>query len=384
MKKEISFFIMICLVLLLITCKKDKTVTNEPPKLSYDNIIVSAEYTNSTTIPIVNGYAAGYYCSINDEISFTALATDNENDKIIYQWQCSGGAFLDNIDNERTVKWIAPSIVSNPPYTQEFIISVGVGDADHPNSKEFEIDIYVFPNNSYAPIISSTPTSSSILATSATISGSIADDNGFPVTSRGVCYNTTGNPTINDMKETNGSGIGTFSTTLSGLNESTKYYAKVFGTNSKGTSYSSQVNFTTANSTGTNTVTVVFDGVTYNLTTSSFCPNCNPIGIAATGSNLFPALNIGTNLLTQTGSISLAASCTTLIMPEISFLFNSTPSGAYYNDYYCTNATQSTHNGTIIITSISGTSIKGNFSATLYLNSDVSKPKAISGSFDIK
>ncbi len=85
----------------------------------------------------------------------------------------------------------------------------------------------------------------SITATTAISGGTISSDGGFPVTARGVCWNTTGSPTIGNNKTTNGSGVGTFVSNLSGLSNSTTYYVRAYATNSTGTSYGNQLTFTT-------------------------------------------------------------------------------------------------------------------------------------------
>lgn len=86
---------------------------------------------------------------------------------------------------------------------------------------------------------------SSITSTAATCGGSITSDGGAPVTSRGVCWNTTENPTIANSKTSNGSGTGTFTSTLSGLSMGTTYYVRAYATNSIGTAYGNQVTFVT-------------------------------------------------------------------------------------------------------------------------------------------
>lgn len=79
----------------------------------------------------------------------------------------------------------------------------------------------------------------------ATSGGNVTSDGGASVTVRGVCWNTAGNPTISDNKTTDGSGTGSFTSNLTGLNEKTTYYVRAYATNSKATSYGSQESFTT-------------------------------------------------------------------------------------------------------------------------------------------
>ena len=84
-----------------------------------------------------------------------------------------------------------------------------------------------------------------ILTTTATSGGYISGDNGYSVISRGVCWNTTGTPTIANSRTTNGSGIGAFTSNITGLDASTTYYVRAYATNSQGTGYGEQRSFTT-------------------------------------------------------------------------------------------------------------------------------------------
>ena len=79
----------------------------------------------------------------------------------------------------------------------------------------------------------------------AVCSSNVTCDGGEAVTARGFCWNTTGSPTLNDAHTTNGSGVGTFTTTLTGLQPGTTYYVRAYATNAWGTAYGAEVTFTT-------------------------------------------------------------------------------------------------------------------------------------------
>ena len=89
--------------------------------------------------------------------------------------------------------------------------------------------------------------SANVSAVSADVSGNITTIGSGNATVRGVCYNTTGNPTVDDPKsETSGNyATGAFTHNLTGLTASTTYYARAYATNSGGTAYGDQVSFTT-------------------------------------------------------------------------------------------------------------------------------------------
>ena len=109
---------------------------------------------------------------------------------------------------------------------------------------------------------------SDITDSSAICGGNVMYDGGAEVTARGVCWSTSPNPTIEDNHTMDGSGTGSFTSSLTGLVINSIYYVRAYATNSMGTGYGSQVAF---NSTslgaqpcrGTPTLTDV-DGNTYN------------------------------------------------------------------------------------------------------------------------
>jgi len=105
-------------------------------------------------------------------------------------------------------------------------------------------------------ILITTTEASNITPTSAQSGGSINDDGGSPVTARGVCWNTTGNPVITDSIKAEGSGTGSFICNLSGLDVGTKYYVRSYATNEIGTSYGNEEIFTTLTTPSLTTIAI--------------------------------------------------------------------------------------------------------------------------------
>ena len=92
------------------------------------------------------------------------------------------------------------------------------------------------------PVVS-TNTVTQITSNTAVCGGVIE---GFSASTRGVCWSTSPNPTIAlSTKTVNGSGIGFFNSTITGLSASTTYYIRAYGTNSAGTDYGNEFSFTT-------------------------------------------------------------------------------------------------------------------------------------------
>ncbi|MCK5147570.1 hypothetical protein KAR48_12505 [bacterium] len=75
--------------------------------------------------------------------------------------------------------------------------------------------------------------------------GNIVNDNYQANTARGACWSTSSNPTTSDSHTTDGSGEGTFTSSITGLSLSTTYYVRGYATNSIGTNYGDNIEFTT-------------------------------------------------------------------------------------------------------------------------------------------
>jgi uncharacterized protein (TIGR02145 family) len=88
---------------------------------------------------------------------------------------------------------------------------------------------------------------SNIALTGAQVTGNITDLGTSNVTQYGHCWSYTPNPTTSNFKTLLGakSLVGLFTSTLSGLEKGTLYYVRAYATNSYGTNYSSQVQFST-------------------------------------------------------------------------------------------------------------------------------------------
>jgi hypothetical protein len=100
-------------------------------------------------------------------------------------------------------------------------------------------------NASTLPIINTT-TVGAIVSCAASSGGVISSDGGFAITARGVVWSTSSGPTTALTTKTNdGTGTGTFVSTITGLTASTTYYVRAYAINSSGTSYGTEYSFTT-------------------------------------------------------------------------------------------------------------------------------------------
>lgn len=81
--------------------------------------------------------------------------------------------------------------------------------------------------------------------TTATLGGNVTSDGGATVTSRGLCYAASFNPTTGDSVIHVGTGTGSFVSTITGLALGGTYHVRAFATNSVGTSYGADIQITT-------------------------------------------------------------------------------------------------------------------------------------------
>ena len=86
---------------------------------------------------------------------------------------------------------------------------------------------------------------SNIDKNTATGGGEVTADGGATVTARGICWSTSQNPTVDGNHTTDGTGTGSFTSSMTGLTANTTYYVRAYATNSAGTAYGEQVSFTT-------------------------------------------------------------------------------------------------------------------------------------------
>ena len=130
------------------------------------------------------------------------------------------------------------------------VLVVGCGNDDDPTGPDTTL-----------PVLT-TSSVTNITQTTAQCGGNVTSDAGAAVTARGVCWSTSPTPTIADSKTTDGTGTGSFTSSLTGLTANTPYYVRAYATNSAGTGYGSTQPFTTVSGTVTDIDGNVYQTVT--------------------------------------------------------------------------------------------------------------------------
>jgi pectinesterase len=105
-----------------------------------------------------------------------------------------------------------------------------------------------------------TTTVSAIAVHTALSGGTITDWGGAAVTAKGLCWSTSANPDLTSSYTVDGTDIGTFTRSMSGLNGTTLYHVRAYATNSAGTGYGTDLTFTTLTPSKDSTVVVAKDG----------------------------------------------------------------------------------------------------------------------------
>lgn len=139
----------------------------------------------------------------------------------------------------------------------------------------------------------------------ATAFAEVTDAGEGKVSVRGVCWNTTGQPTVNDSYLNSDDGLGDFSVDIMGLTGGATYYLRSFATNEAGTAYGNSIQFTTES----------LPSFNYFGATIYVHPHDNaPYSVWAMGNNFIDATSLGygsgnTIEIANAHSVSAAGVC---------------------------------------------------------------------------
>jgi len=225
------------------------------------------------------------------------------------------------------------------------------------------------PTASTKPILTTTAISMVTVST-AQAGGNITSDGGVPVTARGVCWSTTSNPTIANSKTTDGSGTGSFTSSLTVLTASTTYYVRAFATNSVGTAYGNEISFTTLAATAIPTITTTAISIVTQTTAQSGGNITSDGGASITARGICWSATTGpTTANSKTTEGSGVGSFT-------SFLTGMAASTIYYVRAYATNSAGTAYGSEIIFTTLPASAntvidIDGNVYNTITIGTQV-------------
>ncbi|MDP3002122.1 MAG: hypothetical protein Q8N38_03220, partial [Bacteroidales bacterium] len=204
-----------------------------------------------------------------------------------------------------------------------------------------------------APVLTTTAITS-ITQTTAASGGNITADNGSSVTARGVCWSTSANPTIAlTTKTTDGTGTGSFASNITGLQPGTIYYVRSYATNSVGTSYGSEVSFTTLATVPTLTTTAATSITGTSATSGGNITSDGGASVTARGvcwsTSINPTIALSTITTNGTGTGTFTSSISGL-----------TSNTTYYVRAYATNSQGTSYGTQIYFTTLPTGKISGN------------------------
>ncbi|MDB5226082.1 MAG: hypothetical protein JWN78_275 [Bacteroidota bacterium] len=129
------------------------------------------------------------------------------------------------------------------PNTTYYVRAYATNGAGTAYGSEFSLTTL---NVTSAPPTVITSPVTGIFSDHAASGGNVTSQGGTTVISRGVCWATHTSPTLADNLTLNGTGTGSFGSSLTGLSANTTYYVRAYATNSAGTSYGNEITFMTS------------------------------------------------------------------------------------------------------------------------------------------
>ena len=177
-----------------------------------------------------------------------------------------------------------------------------------------------------------TTTIASITLSGAIVSGNVTATGGNAISARGINYSLSSSMSSPTSVSSGTTGLGAFSSTLSGLTVGTTYYVQAYATNSAGTAYGAILNFTTL---GGPTVETV---IPYSITSSTANSGCDVVstgGSAVTGRGVVISTTSGVTLATGTSFADSNYGNGTQFLVKLTGLTRDT---TYYIKAYAVNA----------------------------------------------
>jgi uncharacterized protein (UPF0147 family) len=197
------------------------------------------------------------------------------------------------------------------------------------------------------PAISATSAATAITSSSFTTGGSIGSDGGAFVTARGVVWNTSTDPTISfSTKTTDGTGIGDFSSSVTGLTSGVTYYVRAYATNSVGTKYGPEITVNSAQAVATLATTTAASSIGSTSATSGGNITYNG-GATVTASGVVWSTSGSPTVALSTKTSNGAATGV-----YSSSITNLSPGTLYYVRSYATNSVGTSYGAQISFTTL--------------------------------
>lgn len=169
-----------------------------------------------------------------ETVSFTDLST---GEPVSWEW-----TFPDAVPSSSTLQNPA-DVKYNFPGTYNVTLKVtNEKGKTHTTTKTS----YITVGAASLPVLTTKPISkvgTGSAGVSAESGGVITSTGGSAITERGICWNTSPNPTITHNKTIDGSGAGSFESNMTGLTFKQRYYVRAYVKNIAGIAYGNQIEF---------------------------------------------------------------------------------------------------------------------------------------------
>ena len=235
------------------TSSSNETITISNPSSGRHCILVYGYYSSGSEKGTPYKITATYEINLPPSAPTNVQASDGTyTDKVRITWSASSGATSYEV-YRATSSGGTKSQIGTPSGTSYDDTSASIGTTYYywvKAKNTYGTSGYSSYNTGYVkgsalPPTVTTTAVSSITSNSASSGGNVTSNGGASVTARGVCWSTSANPTTSDSHTSDGTGTGSFTSSITGLSPNTTYHVRAYATNSEGTGYGSDQTFTT-------------------------------------------------------------------------------------------------------------------------------------------
>ncbi|MCX6246157.1 MAG: LamG domain-containing protein [Bacteroidetes bacterium] len=214
--------------------------------LKWEQMVGQSSGSNSAPAAPSNPNPANNATNVSASTSLTWTCSDPDQDPLTYDVCFGTSSNPPVVANGVSSSTYTPSSLAN---NQKYYWKIVAKD-NHGHSTPGNIWAFTTGSGGGTTPTVTTDAITNKTQTSATSGGNVTSDGGATVTAKGICWGTSLNPTTSNHTISGGIGTGTFVCTITGLSPNSTYHTRAYATNSYGTSYGADVQFTTNGATG--------------------------------------------------------------------------------------------------------------------------------------